>query len=48
MKQMQKNYLEMSKEVEVLSQELKSPEAREAEVIEAMVVPSEGLDAARD
>jgi len=45
---MQKNYLEMSQEVEAQSQELKSLEAREAEVAEAMVVFSEALYAARD
>ena len=46
--QMQKNYLETSQEVEVLSQELKSLEAQEAEVAEAKVISSEALDAARD
>ena len=46
--QMQKNYLETSREVEALSQELKSLEAREAEVAEAMIVSSEVLNAARD
>jgi len=45
---MQKNYLETSQEVEALSQELKSLEAREAEVAEMMPVSSEALDDARD
>ena len=43
-----KNYLEMSQEVEAISQELESLEAREAEAIEAMPVSSEALDFAKD
>ena len=46
--QMKRNHLETSQGIEVVSQELKSLEAREAEVIEAMVISTEVLDAARD
>jgi len=43
--QMQRNYLETSYEAKVIFQELKSLEAREPEVAEAMVVSSKALDA---
>jgi len=44
---MKRNYLETSQEIEALSQELKSLEAREAEVAEAMTISSEALDFAK-
>ena len=48
MGKMKKCHLETSQEIEVISQELKSFEAREAEVTEAMAVFIEALDVARD
>ena len=45
--QMKKNYLETSQEIEAVSQELNSLEAREDEVAEAMAVSSEALDFAK-
>ena len=46
--QTKKNYLETAQEVEDISQELKSLEARDAEATEAMSVSSEALDSAKD
>ena len=46
--QIQMNYLETFQEAEALSQELKSLDAREAEVAEAMMVTSEALNAAKN
>ena len=46
--QMKNNFLEMSQEVEVVSRDLKSLEAREVEAIECNVISSEALDFARD
>ena len=46
--QRKKNYLEMSQEIKVVSQKLKSLEAQKAEVTEAMTFSNEVLDVARD
>jgi len=46
--QMQRNYLVTFQEAKAISQELKSLDAREAEVAKAMVVSSEALDAAKN
>ena len=46
--QMKRNCLETSQEAEAISQELKTLDAREAEVAKAMVVSSEALNAAKN
>ena len=46
--QMKKNYLEIAQEVEVVSRELKSLEARDAKAIEAMSISNEALAFAKD
>ena len=45
---MKKNYLETSEEVEAISQGLKTLDAQEVEVSEAIVISGEALDAAKN
>ena len=45
---MKKNYLETSKEAEAITEELKTLDAREAEISKAIVISSEALEGAKD
>ena len=48
LEEMKNNYLEISKEAEAISEELKILDVREAEISEAIVISSEALEGAKD